>query len=165
MDEQAAQTEHFPAQTKRFAGVVAVLVLVFIVPLWRLVRFAAGDELHSYIILMPAVSLYLAWPGKKKLPQISTPVKVPAAIFFAAGLGVMAWHRHTPHLPVIDGLSQTTLAFLLLLTGAGFWILGGALMRAVSFPFALLVFMCLEGTRGPNRFGPDPKNPTDIEAF
>ena len=31
--------------------------------------------------------------------------------------------------------------------------------------FALLVFMCLEGTRGPNRFGPDPKNPTDLEAF
>lgn len=24
---------------------------------------------------------------------------------------------------------------------------------------ALLVFYCLEGTRGPNRFGPDPKNP------
>lgn len=23
----------------------------------------------------------------------------------------------------------------------------------------VLVFMCLEGTRGPNRFGPDPKNP------
>lgn len=31
--------------------------------------------------------------------------------------------------------------------------------------FALLVLMCLEGTRGPNRFGPDPKNPTDLEAF
>lgn len=31
--------------------------------------------------------------------------------------------------------------------------------------FALLVLMCLEGTRGPNRYGPDPKNPTDIEAF
>jgi len=27
------------------------------------------------------------------------------------------------------------------LTGAGFWILGGALMRALAFPFALLVFM------------------------
>jgi uncharacterized membrane protein YhaH (DUF805 family) len=24
----------------------------------------------------------------------------------------------------------------------------------------LLVFMCIEGTRGPNRFGPDPKDPT-----
>jgi len=31
--------------------------------------------------------------------------------------------------------------------------------------FALFVLMCLDGTRGPNRFGPDPKNPTDIDAF
>ncbi|MBC2666166.1 DUF805 domain-containing protein [Novosphingobium flavum] len=31
--------------------------------------------------------------------------------------------------------------------------------------FALFVMFCLNGTRGPNRFGPDPKNPTDIDAF
>lgn len=31
--------------------------------------------------------------------------------------------------------------------------------------FALFVLFCLDGTRGPNRFGPDPKNPTDIDAF
>jgi len=31
--------------------------------------------------------------------------------------------------------------------------------------FALFVFMCLEGTRGTNRYGPDPKNPTDVDAF
>jgi uncharacterized membrane protein YhaH (DUF805 family) len=29
----------------------------------------------------------------------------------------------------------------------------------------LLVFMCLEGTRGPNRFGPDPKDPYSEEVF
>jgi uncharacterized membrane protein YhaH (DUF805 family) len=29
----------------------------------------------------------------------------------------------------------------------------------------VLVFMCLEGTRGPNRFGPDPKDPAGAEAF
>lgn len=29
----------------------------------------------------------------------------------------------------------------------------------------VLVFMCLEGTRGPNRFGPDPKDPAGVEAF
>lgn len=29
----------------------------------------------------------------------------------------------------------------------------------------LLVFMCLEGTRGPNRYGPDPKRPEeDLDA-
>lgn len=29
----------------------------------------------------------------------------------------------------------------------------------------VLVFMCLEGTRGPNRFGPDPKDPSGAEVF
>lgn len=32
-------------------------------------------------------------------------------------------------------------------------------------PLIVLVFMCLEGTRGPNRFGPDPKDPTSSEVF
>jgi uncharacterized membrane protein YhaH (DUF805 family) len=31
--------------------------------------------------------------------------------------------------------------------------------------FAVLVFLLLAGTPGPNRYGPDPKNPYDIEAF
>ena len=29
----------------------------------------------------------------------------------------------------------------------------------------VLVFMCLEGTKGANRFGPDPKDPTGAEVF
>lgn len=29
----------------------------------------------------------------------------------------------------------------------------------------VLVFMCLEGTKGPNRFGPDPKDPTNAGVF
>lgn len=31
--------------------------------------------------------------------------------------------------------------------------------------FALFVLFCLDGTRGTNRYGPDPKNPTDLDAF
>jgi uncharacterized membrane protein YhaH (DUF805 family) len=31
--------------------------------------------------------------------------------------------------------------------------------------FVLLVFMCLEGTRGPNQYGPDPKDPGGAEVF
>ena len=45
----------------------------------------------------------------------------------------------------------------------------GWLLLLVLIPilgwFALLVLMCLDGTPGPNRFGPDPKNPTDIDVF
>lgn len=29
----------------------------------------------------------------------------------------------------------------------------------------VIIFMCIEGTRGPNRFGPDPKNPTNSDIF
>ena len=29
----------------------------------------------------------------------------------------------------------------------------------------IFVFMCLEGTRGPNRFGPDPKDPYSEDVF
>lgn len=29
----------------------------------------------------------------------------------------------------------------------------------------VFIFMCIEGTRGSNRFGPDPKNPTDADVF
>ena len=29
----------------------------------------------------------------------------------------------------------------------------------------VLIFMCIEGTRGPNRFGPDPKNPNQADVF
>jgi uncharacterized membrane protein YhaH (DUF805 family) len=31
--------------------------------------------------------------------------------------------------------------------------------------FALLVLMCLEGTRGTNRYGPDPKDPSNAAVF
>lgn len=29
----------------------------------------------------------------------------------------------------------------------------------------VLIFMCLEGTRGPNRYGPDPLDPSNIDIF
>ncbi|MCC6828131.1 MAG: DUF805 domain-containing protein [Novosphingobium sp.] len=32
-------------------------------------------------------------------------------------------------------------------------------------PIVILVFMFLDGTKGPNRFGPDPKDPASIEVF
>jgi uncharacterized membrane protein YhaH (DUF805 family) len=31
--------------------------------------------------------------------------------------------------------------------------------------FTLFVFACLDGTRGSNRFGPDPKNPYEVDVF
>lgn len=35
----------------------------------------------------------------------------------------------------------------------------------VLVPIYNIILMFLEGTRGPNRFGPDPKDPTAVAAF
>ncbi len=53
---------------------------------------------------------------------------------------------------------------------SGWWYLGltvVSLIPLVGFlaSIALLVFMCLEGTRGSNRFGPDPKDPYGEDVF
>ncbi|MDB5667675.1 MAG: hypothetical protein JWL74_625, partial [Alphaproteobacteria bacterium] len=40
-----------------------------------------------------------------------------------------------------------------------------AMLVAFGLVIMLLVFYCLEGTRGPNRFGPDPKGPAHEETF
>jgi uncharacterized membrane protein YhaH (DUF805 family) len=29
----------------------------------------------------------------------------------------------------------------------------------------VIIFMCLEGTRGPNRYGPDPLDPSNVDIF
>ncbi len=174
MADQDAPNPARPAPWKKFALVAGGLALVFVWPLLRLARFAANDDFHSYLLLIPLVSAYLIWLEKKNLPPafagpepgganpastgraqpanavgeatarrrpVSAPAKKTAALFFAGGLAVAAWHCFTPRLVIADSLAQTTLAFLLLLTGAGFWILGGAWMRALAFPFALLAFM------------------------
>ncbi|HEY5040757.1 MAG TPA: archaeosortase/exosortase family protein [Verrucomicrobiae bacterium] len=141
MEAQTAQRVSFPAQFQKFALAAAVLVLCFSLPLWRLVRFAAGDDLSSYILLIPLVSAYLVWLQKKNLPQTPSPSKKLAALFFAGGIAVTAWHWLVPLASVVDGLARTTLAFLLFLAGAGFLILGGATMRALAFPIAMMGFM------------------------
>lgn len=53
---------------------------------------------------------------------------------------------------------------------SGWWYLGYILVSwipIVSFAAGIvfLVFMVLEGTRGPNRFGPDPKDPGSADVF
>ena len=46
---------------------------------------------------------------------------------------------------------------------SGWWLL----IALVPFigALVLLIFFVLDGTRGPNRFGPDPKDPAPAEAF
>ncbi len=44
------------------------------------------------------------------------------------------------------------------------WLLLLALIPILGW-FALLVLVCLDGTHGPNAYGPDPKHTSDIDVF
>lgn len=53
---------------------------------------------------------------------------------------------------------------------SGWWYLGFIVGGAIPYvgvivSIAMLVIMFLPGTEGPNRFGPDPKNPTSADVF
>jgi uncharacterized membrane protein YhaH (DUF805 family) len=46
---------------------------------------------------------------------------------------------------------------------SGWWLL--LVFLPILGWFVLFIFTCLDGTRGPNRFGLDPKNPNDVDVF
>jgi exosortase C (VPDSG-CTERM-specific) len=141
MAEPVGQSSAWPAQCRTYAWAAAALCVCFILPLWKLAWFAYGDELHSYILLIPALCVYLASLEVKKLPRDLASATVPAMTFFAAGLAVCIWHLLAPGKTPANNLAQITLGLVLLLTGAGFQIFGVAGMRVLSFPFAMLVFL------------------------
>jgi exosortase C (VPDSG-CTERM-specific) len=142
MPEETAQCNLQPTwQLRRFALAALALALVFAPPLWRLFVFALHDELFSYILLIPPASVYLAWLLQKKWAAVSLPQKKWAGIFFAAGLAAAAGSCLRPGDTVANSLVLPALAFILFLAGSGFLFLGGAMMRVLAFPFALLIFM------------------------
>jgi uncharacterized membrane protein YhaH (DUF805 family) len=38
-------------------------------------------------------------------------------------------------------------------------------LAMMAYGIAILVFMCLDGTKGPNKYGPDPKGEVDTQVF
>ena len=144
MSEATAQSVFPAAQYRNFALAAALLALGCAFPLGRLVRFAGGDELFSYIPLMPLICGYLVWTQKTKLPARSAPARLLAVVFLAAGLAATAGYfsiaRFNPPANLENSLALSTLAVLLFFTGIGCWFLVGAVMRALAFPFFLLVF-------------------------
>src|SRR6266700_2239291 len=87
-----------------------VLLAAFARPLLALMNYAAGSELHSYILLVPFVSVYLLYLRRNQLPKNYT-IDLPLAIvFLAAGLDVMAFTYSS------IGLAPADNAHLVLLT-------------------------------------------------
>ncbi len=131
--------------TKRMWGGLAglaALCLVFSPVFLVWYRIAMGDDLHSHVILIPLVSLYLLVTGRGELAWDSKPspaagiglMVVAAAVFGGAMVFNPAWS-------VVDLTALKVFSFIGLLWGLGFLVLGGRWMRSAAFPMVFLLFM------------------------
>jgi len=122
---------------------VIVLLATFGRPLLALANYAAHSELHSYILLVPLVSVYLLYLRRNQLPKDYAAELPLAIVFLAAGLGVIAFTYSSVGLAPADNghLVLLTLSFLCCLAAGGFFFFGRGWMRAAAFPLAYLIFM------------------------
>jgi exosortase C (VPDSG-CTERM-specific) len=107
------------------------------------VRFALASDLYSHTLLMPVVAGYFVWLARPELPVpgraawgpalLLAGVAVTLVVWSIVGGGARAWS-------VEDRLASRVGAYVLLLAGAGFAVVGSRGVRAVAFPLGLLAF-------------------------
>ena len=128
-----------------YFGFVGLLVLLFINPLVSLAVHAAWSNIHSYILLVPFVSVYLICIQRKRLPKEyeSSPrlAIIPLAGGFAALTVGWTLRGASPAISHNDFLALMTLSFVCLLAAGGFVFMGRRWMAAATFPIAFLLFM------------------------
>ncbi|MEI6603898.1 MAG: exosortase/archaeosortase family protein [Verrucomicrobiota bacterium] len=126
---------------------VGLLSLAFGGPLVALGRYALKRDIHSYILLIPWVSLYLASLKPEALLRerrgsantavgwASIHAIAAVSLFLGPSLaGATAWSQSAV-------MTQAAFCYVLLLVAGGFAFLGVSCMRVLAFPFAFLMFM------------------------
>jgi exosortase C (VPDSG-CTERM-specific) len=142
---QRAESVDPARQLWRFGLATLVLALCFAIPLRELIHFAFHSEFHSYLLLIPFISLYLVWLKRGSVPIRSRPARKTASVFLTAGTAVLLvyWLFLRSHLKLVedDYLAVMMIAFLLFFVGICGLFLGKEMLRATAFPLGLLIFM------------------------
>jgi exosortase C (VPDSG-CTERM-specific) len=128
-----------------FVAFAVLLAALFFQPLLALAVYAAGQELHSHILLIPFVSAYLIYIRRSSLPTDYTFALGWAMIPLVAGVIALAaaWTFGVFGSPLSlnDYLALMSLSFVCFLAAGGFFFLGRKWMAAAAFPFAFLIFI------------------------
>lgn len=117
-----------------------LLTLAFSVSLTRLAAHAAVSDLHSHILLVPAVSAYLLYERRATLPVRGRPSIGLAAPFAVAG-GIALALAWVAALSPNDHLAALAFAYVCLLIAGGCYFMGRAWMTAAAFPVGFLLFL------------------------
>ena len=126
--------------SRKFAIAVAVIALLFSKSLFGLAQFAFNSTTFSHVILIPFIAAYLAWLRWKTATAQCTQSIHAAALPLVLGIVLLTaawlWARTTE-----VWLCLSTTAFVLFVIAAALRFLGWPVVRRLTFPFALLLFM------------------------
>lgn len=127
---------------------IVLLVIVFHQTHFSLLKLTLDSGLHSHILLVPFISVYLLYLQRDHLPVVQRGSPRWAALPLAAG--VAAWLLATgsglaavglPRLSPDAVLAMQVLSFLCFLVAGGFLFLGRRWMSSSLFPVAFLGWM------------------------
>jgi exosortase C (VPDSG-CTERM-specific) len=132
---------HSPAKLLIASGVIT---LAFAVPLLHLVKHALATSLHSHILLIPFISLYL-WRTHRSpaspAPSVVSPVASLVSALVASLLIVLFWFDARFSFSRNDQLAILTGSYLFFLLAAALMFVGISRLRPYWFHIAFLVFM------------------------
>jgi exosortase C (VPDSG-CTERM-specific) len=135
------QAKHF----RRFGVFVLALSGLFFGPLRDLATVAVGSELHSHILLIPFVFVWLVYLRRDSLPAESSGSFAWSIPFLVVGAAALVARLAAPEFLAStspnDHLALAIFAFVCFLAAGGFVFLGKAWMRSLWFPFAFLIFL------------------------
>ena len=121
---------------------VGLSILLFFAPLKLLVESSLGNELYSHIILIPFVSIYLIYTGRREIFRESVASVIPGSVLIVAGVVFsLAGRGFGTDLDQNDFLSLMTFAAVLCWIGGFILFYGRESSRLASFPLLFLLFI------------------------
>lgn len=127
--------------TGRFCWFLILLTLAFSKPLIGLAIYAINSDLHSYILLVPAISGYLIYIRRHQLPKAYSSAAGWALIAFIFGLVGLVFAMRFSGGPSDAYFSLVALSFLGFLFSGMLFFLGREWFSAVAFPMWFLIFI------------------------
>jgi exosortase C (VPDSG-CTERM-specific) len=135
-----------PRRSRRFMGnytqYIALLTLLFAVPLARLFWYSSQNALHSHIPLIPVVVGFLLYsqPWRREATS-GTSVLGSVALAAVGAVAVVAAFLLRSRVSVNDYLALMALGYVSFVAAGGFFFRGTAWMAAASFPIGFLIFL------------------------
>ena len=128
-------------RTVSCVAALSVLVAVYAPTLKRLTLFSLSESSESYILIAPAITLYLIWMSRKEIFRTLQSSFLSASVFGAVALaGVFLARHYMSLLGDSDFFSLMALSFCLFIAGVFLACFGQSAFRAAIFPLAMLLF-------------------------